>query len=167
MVYNDASKPMILGFKHGDKTYLSKTMAGFMHQAGKVQLVQSDLIMPVPLHWSRLLSRRYNQAALIAKHLNHLSGLPVLPHALQRHRRTPPQGAFGFKGRIRNVQGAFTVPEKYRPRLKDKTITLIDDVYTTGATLKECATVLKRNGAQKVFVLTLARVVTPAQSENN
>jgi len=159
LVYNDASKDYILGFKHADKTDTALLFAKWMMMAGSDLVQACDVIVPVPLHWTRLFARRYNQAALLAQALGTLSGKPVLADALVRHRKTPSQGHLGAKARARNVTGAFRVASRHNLRLKGQRILLVDDVYTTGATVQATAKVLRRVGALDVDVLTMARVV--------
>lgn len=157
--YNDASRDLILGFKHADKTHAVPAFVPWMRAAGREILPAADFLVPVPLHRLRLISRRYNQAALIAYALSKSAGVPVLPDALLRIRPTPPQGHMNIKERRRNVRRAFAVNPERAGQVAGKTIVLIDDVYTTGATVEECAKVLLKSGAGAVNVLTLARVV--------
>lgn len=159
LVYNDASKDLILSFKHADKTDTSHLFAKWMMIAGNDLAKACDVIVPIPLHWTRLFARRYNQAALLAHALGMLSDTPVMTEALIRHKRTPSQGRLGVKARIRNVGGAFRVAPKHRARLKGLHVLLVDDVYTTGATVRATANVLRRVGVKRVDVITLARVV--------
>ena len=107
----------------------------------------------------RLMSRRYNQAALMAQALGRKSGLPVLVDALIRTRSTPSQGKMSRIQRERNAAGAFAVRESRQPAVKDARIVLIDDVMTTGATLTACGRPLLRAGAGRVDALTLPRVI--------
>lgn len=158
--YNDSSRNLILGFKHGDHTLLTRLFAPWLMLAGKSFIMEADIIVPVPLHRWRLLRRRYNQAALLASALARLSRKPFDPLVLQRRRFTRSQGGLGRSARERNVQGAFYIsPEKIR-HIKGKSILLVDDVYTTGATVKACARALKQAGAARVLALTIARVVS-------
>ena len=157
--YDDASRKMILAFKHGGHTDRLQNFAAQMHRAGRVALEHADLILPVPLHRTRLIKRRYNQAALLGAALSRRCGVPMDPHMLLRTKRTPSQGGLSASGRRRNVQGAFTVPEP--DRLQGRRVVVVDDAMTTGATLNACARTLKRAGAQRVDVLCLARVVKP------
>lgn len=159
--YNDTSRDLILGFKHGDQTHAVKAFTPWLIRAGKPFLDQADIIAPVPLHFWRQWSRKYNQAALIAQELCKYSKHDCRVDLLKRIRATPSQGYLKAKERYRNVKRAFAVNEKYKAAIKDKKIVLVDDVYTTGATIKECAKELKKAGAHSVFVLTLARVVRP------
>jgi ComF family protein len=157
--YDDGSKDLILRFKHADRTDSAPAFARWMARAGDALLADADLIAPVPLHWLRLFTRRYNQAALLAAELGGLSGRPAVNDLLLRRRRTPSQGGLGALGRQRNVAGAFAVDPRRRPLLQDKRVLLVDDVLTTGATVSACASALLRAGAGVVDVLTLARVV--------
>ena len=102
--------------------------------------------------------RRYNQSAELARAISRLSGKPSLPLALARHRRTPSQGGLDRQQRHSNTEGAFSVPSRYSQKLTGKSIILIDDVMTTGATLEACARVLAEAGARQIDALTLARV---------
>jgi ComF family protein len=155
--YDRHSRGLVLALKHGDRTHLARALGGWMHRAGGEILDGADLILPVPLHWTRLFARRYNQAALLAHAIHAAGGPPVAPDWLIRRRRTPSQGRLGAVGRARNVRGAFVL----RPgrNVKGKRLVIIDDVLTTGATVDECARVLRREGAAFVGVLTLARAL--------
>ncbi|HEX4570431.1 MAG TPA: phosphoribosyltransferase family protein, partial [Dongiaceae bacterium] len=128
--------------------------------AGAELLAEADLVTPVPLHWTRLFTRRYNQAALLAQAAARLAGRPFRPDLLVRRRRTAPQSA-GRAARARNVAGAFLVPPARRKLVEDRRVLLVDDVRTTGATLESCARALKVAGAAGVDVLTLAMVIRP------
>lgn len=155
--YNEGSKALILGFKHGDRTEIAPSFIPWLKRAGQEVLEGADMLVPVPLHRLRLLSRRYNQAALIAQALGRDTGLPVVADFLLRLRHTPTQGHLKAKERYDNVKKAFALSPKHDA--KGKAIVLVDDVYTTGATVKECARVLMKAGAARVNVLTVARVV--------
>lgn len=158
MLYNDASKRLVLGFKHSDRTHPARALASWMHRASQDFCVAADYVVPVPLHRWRLFKRRYNQSALLAQQLGVLTQKPVLIDALLRLRPTPIQGHMNRKQRHANVKGAFGLNPRCRDLIKDKTILLIDDVLTTGATVNECTEVLLNAGVNKVNVLTLARV---------
>ncbi len=160
--YDEASKELILRFKHADRTGSAPAFAAWLKRAGGELLVDADLLAPVPLHWSRFLARRYNQAALLTGELARLTGKPAVQDLLIRRRRTPSQGGLGAAGRESNVAGAFRVHPRHADRLKGQRILLVDDVFTTGATAAACTRTLRRGGAQAVDVLTLARVVRPA-----
>lgn len=158
IVYDDASRNLILAFKHGDQTHLSLTFIPWLKTVGAECLAECDFIVPVPLHWRRLIKRRYNQSALIAQLLAKETGLSYQPEILKRIRHTPVQGHLSAKDRYKNVRHAFIANKKFTDKIQDKNIVLIDDVYTTGATVEECADVLYAVGAARVDVLTVARV---------
>ena len=124
-------------------------------------LQQADLIVPVPLQWTRLFRRRFNQAALLALAVGRLAGKPVVPDLLVRRRRTRKLGHLGPKERRRMVAGAFGIRRGAAPRIEARRVVLIDDVLTTAATVNGCAQALLAGGAAAVDVLTLARVVRP------
>ena len=162
MRYDDASRNPILALKRADRLDLVPAFARWLGRAGRELLTEADIIMPVPLHRWRLWQRRFNQSALLAVALGKLAGKPVDCLALVRGRSTPSQGEMASAGaRRRNVQGAFQVEETRSAMLQGKAILLIDDVLTTGSTVEACTRALKRAGAAKVLVLTLARVVRP------
>ena len=158
-IYDDASRPIILAFKHADRTDLAPVLATWLRRPAAALLADADIIAPVPLHWTRLLSRRFNQAALLSNRLARLSGTKPVPDLLVRRKRTGTQGGKSRRARQRNVQGAFKVPARHRAQLRDKRVLLVDDVMTTGATLDATARALLRGGASAVDVVTLARVV--------
>jgi ComF family protein len=162
MIYGPASRRLILGFKHGDRTEAASAFARWMVRAGAELIAEADVIVPVPLHWTRLFARRFNQAALLAHAIGRETGLPVAPDVLVRRRRTPSQGHLGRQARRRNVAGAFMVPPRRAGRVAGRRVLLVDDVMTTGATLAACARGLIRAGAVSVDALTLARVGAPA-----
>ena len=159
LIYDDGSRGLILGFKHSDRLHSAPAFGAWIARTGAELLEDADLIAPVPLHRWRLLKRRYNQAALIAAYAGKRAGVMHLPDLLERHRATPTQGGLSASGRTRNVAGAFRLNPRFADRVKGSRIVLVDDVLTTGATVGACAKVLKRGGAARVDVLTLARVV--------
>jgi len=158
MLYDEFSRQLVLGFKHGDRIHAAKALAVWMHRAGGDFLAQADALVPVPLHRWRLFSRRYNQSALLATRIGELAGKPVWTDALRRIRATPSQGHRKRKERQENVRGAFDISPRHRASVEGKTIVLVDDVLTTGATVEECSRVLLKSGAKQVHVLTLSRV---------
>jgi len=160
-VYDEASRPMVLSLKHAGRTDAVAAFGRWMARAGRDALDDADALIPVPLHSSRLRARRFNQSLLLAKAMSKVSDVPVDAHALARVRRTGTQGGLTAKARARNVAGAFKVRDTAKARLKGQRLILIDDVFTTGATLNACVRALKRAGAGNVNAITLARVVKP------
>jgi ComF family protein len=160
--YDPGSRDPILALKRADRLDLVPVFARWLERVGRPLLVEADVIVPVPLHWRRLWQRRYNQSALLAQRLTKLSGVPCETRLLERVRPTPSQGDMpSAKARRRNVRGAFRVGALKKAKIAGRTVLLIDDVYTTGSTIEACAKALKRAGAARVLVLTLARVVRP------
>ena len=160
MAYDDGSRALILSFKHGGRTEGLSSFAAQMRRAGREILEDADWLIPVPLHPTRLIKRRYNQAALLARALAKISSVEFAPDILFRTRRTNSQGGFNARARAENVRGAFSV--KHSDRIKGRNLVLIDDVLTTGATLEACARVLKKAGAARVDGICLARVAKAA-----
>lgn len=160
-VYDETSREPILQLKHADRLDLAPLFARWIRRAGAELVEAADAIAPVPLHPFRLLARRYNQAAEIARPLSALSGTPYLPDAIRRRRATPTQAGRSGSGRRRNVAGAFEVPAAARRRIEGLRVLLIDDVLTTGATADACARALKAAGAVRVDLAVVARVQAP------
>ena len=157
LYYDDASKNLILAFKFMDRTENAHLLGAMLKVASEDIFTKGvDIIIPVPLHYSRLLKRKYNQAALLAQELGKYSGIKVDCTSLIRHKKTKPQVEFSGHERVKNVKNAFSVthPEK----IIGKRILLVDDVFTTGSTLKECAIALKKAGAKSIDAVTVARV---------
>jgi ComF family protein len=159
LTYDDASRDLILRFKHADRIDGAATFAGWMARVGAALIDSADVIAPVPLHRWRLVRRRYNQAAILANAIGRMRGKLVVPDLLVRRRATPSQGHLGRSQRRRNVAGAFTVHPGRAQVAQGARILLIDDVLTTGATAEACARTLRNAGASSVDLLVLARVV--------
>lgn len=157
-LYDDASRGVILQLKHADRLDLAPLFARWLSRAARDLLAEADAVVPVPLHPLRLLRRRYNQAAEIARPLARQWGLDYLPDALVRRRATETQGGKSGAGRRRNVAGAFAVPPRRVVQIAGRRIVLVDDVLTTGATAEGCARALIRAGAARVDVAVVARV---------
>ncbi len=162
MRYDEYSKALIIGFKHADRTEAAGRFGAWLRQAGGDLIAEAELVTAVPLHWRRLLKRRYNQAALLAGALTEAhGGLEFRPDLLLRTKATPPQGRLTRQQRRDNLRGAIALNPARRDVLGDKRVLLIDDVMTTGATLEACSRALLKAGARSVDVLVLARVLLP------
>jgi ComF family protein len=157
-LYDEHCRDLILKLKHADRTDLAGLFARWLARAAADVLPEADAIIPVPLHRRRLLKRRFNQAAEIARPLARATGLAYWPDALQRPRATESQAGTSGSGRKRNVAGVFAAPPRWRDRLAGRNILLIDDVLTTGSTVEGCARALKAAGAARVDVAVIARV---------
>ena len=157
--YDQHSRNQILSLKYHDKTGLVPIYGQWLVRIAESYKKQVDVIMPVPLHYSRLVWRRYNQAALLAHALADRTQITCLPDTLQRIRKTPTQSGLTRRQREDNVRGAFRIKAKNRDLIKGKSVLLVDDVMTTGATLDACARTLHDAGVIDVYVVTLARTV--------
>ncbi|MFJ7355617.1 ComF family protein [Phyllobacterium sp. NPDC097923] len=159
-VHEGAISTMVRQLKYSDRTDLGPWMARWMARAGSELLAECDVIVPVPLHARRFWLRRFNQSAELARHLSGISGKPFEPGALKRVKPTRQQVGLGAAERAVNVRGAFKVPDNRDIRVRGRRVLLIDDVYTTGATVKAATRALLRGGASSVDVLTFARVLS-------
>jgi ComF family protein len=158
MRYEGAAAKLVQLLKYGDRHEVVPLMAGAMLRAGGDVLCDADMIIPVPLHPRRLWMRRFNQAALLAHAVGARAGKPVAVDVLRRRKSTPPQVGLRREQRARNMAGAFVVPPSKRGVLTGRRVVLIDDVYTSGATLAAATRALRRAGAHEVDVLVFARV---------
>jgi ComF family protein len=159
LVYDDESKKVILNFKYGDRTDFIPTLTNWLSQAGFEMLARTDFLVPIPLHPWRLWVRRYNQAALLAEGLAKATGLKTYPTLLKRVKKTKQHQGMSKAERYKNIANAFALSKRDEALVKGKTITLIDDVLTTGATVSEATRVLYKAGAQTIYVLTIARTL--------
>jgi len=154
-----ALRQVVQKYKYGRKVSLGRPLGRLMARGCEEFLREchADLIVPVPLHAKRLRWRGFNQALLLAREVGLICRLPVDPFVLQRQKETVAQTKLSEGDRRRNVRGAFALrPDK---SVKDLTVLVVDDVYTSGATVNECSRTLKRAGAKEAYVLTLARAV--------
>ncbi len=159
--YEDGpARQLVHRLKYGDRLELARNMGRWMARAGADILPGAHALAPIPLHRRRLFSRRFNQAAALADAVSKACGVPADPLALARVKPTVPQVGLTRAQRADNVQGAFRVPDKARPRIVGRRMVLIDDVMTSGATSNACARALLRAGAEQVDLLVFARVVT-------
>ncbi len=160
--YTEVLAEAIKLFKYKKKIHIGLALAGHdVMVAGLTNLIQScpeaPFLIPVPLHQSRLREREYNQSAISASVISSKFSIPLMTDVLLRQRYTKPQVELGFRERKENVTGAFSIQNN--EVIKGKNIILVDDVYTTGSTVNECAKALKKNGAGKVYVVTIARMI--------
>jgi len=161
--YGDIARSIILRFKHGGRIGLAK----FIAEAMLRNVTMPDaLIVPVPLHRWRIWTRGFNQSALIASRLAALSGNPLRLDAIYRARNTPLLRGHGAQERAKAVRGVFAIDTAKRGSFAGRSIYLIDDVYTSGATTNACAKVLKKAGATEVIVLCWARVVRESTDQD-
>nr|WP_047578010.1 ComF family protein [Methylobacterium sp. ZNC0032] len=158
--FDGTARDLVHRLKYGDRAELSLTLGRMMAQAGRELAADADLVMPVPLHRTRLWRRRFNQAAALARIVSRETGLPLATTALTRIRRTRQQVGLTRAQRAENLQGAFHVSAAMRSLVEGRRILLVDDVLTTGATVNAASRALLRAGASAVDVLTFARVVT-------
>lgn len=157
--YDETSKTLITKFKYFDQTNLAKYFSELMFKQVKEILPDIDFIAPVPLHKFRIIKRKYNQSALLAKKIAALSNKKILFDLLIRIKNNKPQALLSQKARGTNVKGIFKVKEGYCEGIKGKNILLIDDVITTGATVESCCKALKKSGVKRIYVLTLAKKI--------
>jgi ComF family protein len=157
--YDDVARTLVHALKYQDRTDLAPAMGRWMARAGRELLSQADALVPVPLHWQRGWSRRYNQSGALARVIQRQSGVPVAGGALKRVRPTQQQIGLSRSERETNVQGAFKVAADRNAEIQGRRIVLIDDVLTSGATVDGCARALLRAKAAQVDVLVFARVV--------
>lgn len=157
LAYAGTGRALALALKHGDRTDLAKPLGRWLARAARPLLEESHVLVPVPLHWTRLARRRYNQAALLAHAAGRALGRPVLPDALVRPRRTPALEARGRAERHAALDGAIRPHPRRGGALSGRSVLLVDDVMTSGATLAASALAAREAGARDVRVLVLAR----------
>ena len=160
-LYNEASRQLVLRFKHGRKIAMAPMLARLV--AARLPATDGGRVfVPVPLHWTRLWQRGFNQSALLARELAKATGGVLLVDALRRSKRTPPLGGLGRKARERMLAGSIEVASARKSALAGRDVVLVDDVLTSGATSTACVKVLKRAGAKSVVIACFSRVLDEA-----
>ena len=162
VAYGEISRSIALRLKYGRKVGLARTMSRYMRPL-LGDLPDQAVLVPVPLHRSRLWRRGFNQSVLVARELSRRTGVPVAVNALKRVRATPPLKGLNMRQRRRTVAGAFRPGD--RIDLRGRTVILVDDVMTTGSTANACARILKRAGAERVDLVSWARVIRPVRAD--
>ncbi|WP_259149334.1 ComF family protein [Rhizobium sp. BIGb0125] len=160
VIHEGAARKLVHQLKYLDRLDLVSTMAVWMLRASDGMIEQCDYIIPVPLHRRRFISRRFNQSAELARHLADLSGKPFLSSSVIRTKPTKRQVGLTAKGRQDNMRGAFAFAPGRELDVAGKRVVLVDDVYTTGATVSAVSRLLKKAGAADVTVLTFAMAIS-------
>lgn len=158
-IYDECMKKSIADFKyHGRREYgefyVQELMKRFYND---IVDIAPDILVPVPIHKSKLNKRGYNQADILAKGIGEVLNVPVLSHLLRRDKNTLPQKQLNDKERLRNLEKAFTFDDEVRMRYNRaiQTVLLVDDIYTTGSTIEACTNILIRNGIKKVYFVSI------------
>ncbi len=160
VVYNDVARALVGKLKYGDRPELARFCARLVAQAGHELWDAEAVLLPVPLHTSRQFSRRYNQSTELARALSRITGMAVEPRLVRRQRATRQQVGLSASARQRNVAGAFKAQPDVAARLNGRRVVIVDDVITTGSTVKAVTRALKSAGVDRVDVVSFARVVT-------
>lgn len=159
-LHEGIARDLVHDLKYRDRTDLAPMMAAWMARAGTEALADCDVVISVPLHRFRLFGRKFNQSAELGRHVARLAGKRFCPQALVRKKRTAQQVGLTANARALNVRGAFVVPEAMAPEVFGRHVVLVDDVFTTGATVSAATRALKKAGAREVTVLTFARAIS-------
>jgi ComF family protein len=161
--FDEISRVLVHALKYGDRLDLAPMMGRWISRAGREVLAEADALVPVPLHWRRLWTRRFNQSAMLAAAVSAASGVPMVTDTLKRVKATVQQVGLSRSERAANVHGAFRVPEQGKAAVVGRRLIVLDDVLTSGATVEGCARALLRAGASNVDVLVFARVADPVR----
>ncbi|MEO8724364.1 MAG: ComF family protein [Sphingobium sp.] len=165
LAYGEIARTVAMRLKYGRRLGLARLMAAHMARRLPPNEMSEMILIPVPLHRWRIWSRGFNQAAVIADHIGRRSGIPVEKLALVRHRATRPLRAMNPAQRKRMVRGAFALDPRYSDWIAGRTVILIDDIHTSGATAQECARILRLGKAKSVHLLCWARVLPDRGSD--
>lgn len=157
MLYRDNGRKLVLALKHGDRHDLVRPAGQWMARAAAPLLAEDSLIVPVPLHWRRLLRRRFNQSALLAREVARRTGHHWCPDLLIRPRPTRSLEGLGRADRFAVLEGAMALNPRHRDLLRGRPVLLVDDVMTSGATLTAAAGACAAGGCREISILTLAR----------
>ena len=157
LVYRDAARRLVLKLKHGDRPDLAEPAVGWLQAAGQDLFREDTVLVPVPIHWSRMIRRKFNQSAELTRALADHTGLGNCPDALIRTRRTTTQAGKTVDARFANLHDAISANPKRTQTIKGRNVCLIDDVMTSGATLSVSTSACLAAGARRVDVLVLAR----------
>lgn len=158
LLYEGTGRKLVLALKHGDRQEMARPAGLWMANMMRAHVADRTLVMPVPLHWSRLLKRRYNQSALLARSVSKILGLDWCPDALTRPKRTVSLEGLTREARFAMLEDAIQPHPKRGRIMEGRPILLIDDVMTSGATLMACTKTCLAAGSGPVRILTLARV---------
>ena len=158
MLYQDQARSLVLALKHGDRGDIARPAAAWMLRAASTLLEDAPVIAPVPLHWTRLLKRRYNQSALLAREMTRLAGAECCVDLLNRRKRTENLDGKSREQRFVILGDAIVLNPRHKALVKGRVVLLVDDVMTSGATLTACSDACLQGGAAEVRVVTLARV---------
>lgn len=156
--YGDIGRKLVLALKHGDRQEIARPAGLWLERAARPILIEKMIIAPIPLHWTRMIKRRFNQSALLARELARNTGLPYCPDLLVRNVRTRSLEGQRHEARFETVSGSIMPHPGRRHRMTGRSVLLVDDVMTSGATMTSAAEACLAAGARDVFSLVLARV---------